>query len=29
VRVTYTEHANSVVAHAIEVQPGHPTSSLS
>lgn len=29
VRVTYTEHANSVVARAIEVLPGHPTSSLS
>jgi hypothetical protein len=29
VRVTYTEVADSLVARAIEVLPGHPTSSLS
>ncbi len=28
VRVTYTESANPIVAHAIEVLPGYPASSL-
>ncbi len=29
VRVTYTELGDSLIARAVEVQPGHPTSSLS